>query len=1760
MIKRNRQKTLLAWLTALVLLFSAFAPLKGVHADIPTTLDSAEVVDGFNEEIAPADTTSPTDIIDDIGNDDKFRLPGDTPIPAEPTEDPVDDGEIGLPVDTTTTPEPTEEAEDDGENELPAETPAPLGTPETLDATVVVEGVDEGGIIDSSEGVSITVTLPSIPVEGDGVEDYFVWGDSFELLLSENFMFELPLPDDQFLYFGSVLVGTVEFSNNAEGQAIATIIFNGDPTIFDPELMDPEPPYAGVSAEFDCTLVWNNTYEEDENGDEYVVILDKTYELQVPGDVLTYGVTKEVATVDLDAGTITWTVTITGESDTVPPTPLDLAGFLFEDDLTNVGAYLADSFLVNGTAATPATTAPLTYTFPEPSVSPQTITFTTTIPDSVLTNGGTITNEAEVYDGEDLIGSDSDATTIVGPSASKVGEANDGFGEDGSYNPEDRTITWTVTVDNEGQTLNGLTITDLLQDGLTLQSAVWERWDPVTETWIPVTGISWTTEPVDGIYDIGDVDYLGRLVIISEVPDQEDGSVAAQTYYNQATASWTSPGGTDGTAQTGNPGIGIGYDAITKSGTQSDADKENHQISWTINADLKGQSPTDFVYYDLFVHDAATTNAALTSAAGWPAGISIGGSGISRNNGQKYVSHTADSHLSVTTIDLNGLATLVMVTDLRATGTNQVVIKSQVLDPDILAGNNASQSVPNTTSLFKGTTYRGRASASVPFNNMVLGKEMLRRVEVENDHDAAAVIDPNNRTTNAGAGFHYDYREVIFRLNINAAGLDFADVETNLTDGFGTVTITDTLPTGWEFSAFSGGQNFLIYNADGSSVASGSPLDPSTISGFGAVFASPTATFTFTNLDQPYVILVKAKPTDTTFDGYLVGENTRLETNSLGLKTTNWELDDPVTQNVRIDSKIIEKSIDLSQQNEGILTWNLDYTPFNRPIATAITDTLPEGIDLRLDSSGAIIWEQDGSRNINVYELIPNENGNGSYSQSGELDLLQIQSNFSYDNETRTLTFTFPDNTKGYRISYLTDITGQPGNVTNSASLIGAQGEGTGTSESFLITDQHGSASLGRSGYVALRKASNTGSNLADAEFTLYNTNADGSIGSPRAVRISASNGTIRIYGLQPGTYILKETNPPDGYFNPVDEYTVVVAADYKTTINGVPFSLSDPIVITNYQVSQESGSLTISKTVAGNGGDLSKLFAFTVTFENDTSTYPYQGSGGAANGTITSGDTIYLSHGQSITVLGLPEGTVYTVVEADYSADGYITTYTGDTGTIVVGQGQIADFTNTREIGSLTISKTVTGNGGDTTKLFSFTVTFTGAPYTYPYVGSGGAADGTITSGDTITLSHGQSITINDLPKDATYTVVEADYSADGYVTTYTGDTGTIREGETSTAAFVNARELGSLTIRKTVVGNGGDTNKLFAFTVTFTGAPLTYPYLGSGGALDGTITNGDTIYLSHGQSITINELPKDASYTIVEADYSADGYITTHDGSVGIIVEDDTQVASFTNTREIGSLTINKTVAGNGGDTSKLFAFTITFTGAPLTYPYVGSGGAADGTIVSGGTIYLSHGQSITINDLPKDATYTVVEADYSADGYVTTHVGSNGTIVVDATQVASFTNTRQIGSLMIRKTVTGDLGDRNRYFTFVVEFGSNETYSYHGSKLGTIRSGQSVLLKHDEYIVIEGILVGTSYKVTELEAYQGGYTTTSTGSSGLITVDRSTAAFVNWRSSVPATGDDDSANIGRIGLLISVPLLLGLSGVYGFLQAKRRKQPLS
>ena len=85
--------------------------------------------------------------------------------------------------------------------------------------------------------------------------------------------------------------------------------------------------------------------------------------------------------------------------------------------------------------------------------------------------------------------------------------------------------------------------------------------------------------------------------------------------------------------------------------------------------------------------------------------------------------------------------------------------------------------------------------------------------------------------------------------------------------------------------------------------------------------------------------------------------------------------------------------------------------------------------------------------------------------------------------------------------------------------------------------------------------------------------------------------------------------------------------------------------------------------------------FEFTVTFSDGTS------------------DTFTLKHGDKKEYDSLPAGMTYTVTEAP--APGYITTSTNHQGTIT-SEPKTASFTNTARLGSLTISKTVTGNGAD--------------------------------------------------------------------------------------------------------------------------------------------------------------------------------------------------------------------------------------------------------------------------------------------------------------------------------------------------------------------------------------------------------------------------------------------------------------------------------
>ena len=426
----------------------------------------------------------------------------------------------------------------------------------------------------------------------------------------------------------------------------------------------------------------------------------------------------------------------------------------------------------------------------------------------------------------------------------------------------------------------------------------------------------------------------------------------------------------------------------------------------------------------------------------------------------------------------------------------------------------------------------------------------------------------------------------------------------------------------------------------------------------------------------------------------------------------------------------------------------------------------------------------------------------------------------------------------------------------------------------------------------------------------------------------------------------------------------------------------------------QTFGNLTVSKDVNGNKGDINKDFHFTVKLSDSSINGIY--------GDMTFKDgiaTFTLKDNESITATSLPTGISYKVIEQEANQDGYITTSTGTTGEIQKNAISKAEFINTKnEYGSLTVSKDVNGNKGDTNKDFHFTVTLRDTSINGTY------GDMTFKDGvATFTLKDNESLTATSLPTGITYKVIEQEANQDGYITTSTGTTGKIEKDVTSKAEFINTKnEYGSLTVSKDVNGNKGDTNKDFHFTVTLSDTSINGTY--------GDMTFKDgvaTFTLKDNESLTATSLPTGISYKVIEQEANQDGYITTSTGTTGEIQKNATSKAEFINTKnEYGSLTVLKDVNGNKGDTNKDFHFTVTLSDTSINGTY------GDMTFKDGvATFTLKDNESLTATSLPTGITYKVIEQEANQDGYVTTSTNDKGYILNNQNIKVYFINTKEV-----------------------------------------------------------------------------------------------------------------------------------------------------
>lgn len=480
----------------------------------------------------------------------------------------------------------------------------------------------------------------------------------------------------------------------------------------------------------------------------------------------------------------------------------------------------------------------------------------------------------------------------------------------------------------------------------------------------------------------------------------------------------------------------------------------------------------------------------------------------------------------------------------------------------------------------------------------------------------------------------------------------------------------------------------------------------------------------------------------------------------------------------------------------------------------------------------------------------------------------------------------------------------------------------------------------------------------------------------------------------------------------------------------------NNPAVKTNTTTDQVSdGRLTLSKTVTATEGITApnKAFTFKVLLYQADGTTPLAGTfafagrpdgtnGTYVSGQIKSGDTIALKAGGSVTVT-LPTGTHYEVQELDSkgelmtSEDGFAVVDKANPQKGTVGQATQVGFTNVYSVEStkvenaFKVQKKISGRNWITSDAFTMTLTAQGeAPmpkgakegvstielHKDAQVGNFGAIEytkpGTYTYMITEQSGDEAALTFSKATYRATVTVTDngaGKLLAKTKIAQLTDDAGDAAERTVEAAVFTNTAKTGSLTVKKTVVGD--DSQREFGFAVTLAD--------GDGEPVSGTFGKGEhavtfaggkaTFTLKDGEEKTIAGLPVGARYTVTED--AAEGYTTTVNGAdgskaEGAVTEDGATVA-FTNTygtategRDVSTAGLfTKTLEGRDWAEGDSFQFALTGEdGAPM--PEGSADGSKTVSVTAAGTkagdrVAFDFGPiRYTLNDI-KDAGFVEV-----------------------------------------------------------------------------------------------------------------------------------------------------------------------------------------
>lgn len=292
----------------------------------------------------------------------------------------------------------------------------------------------------------------------------------------------------------------------------------------------------------------------------------------------------------------------------------------------------------------------------------------------------------------------------------------------------------------------------------------------------------------------------------------------------------------------------------------------------------------------------------------------------------------------------------------------------------------------------------------------------------------------------------------------------------------------------------------------------------------------------------------------------------------------------------------------------------------------------------------------------------------------------------------------------------------------------------------------------------------------------------------------------------------------------------------------------------------------------------------------------------------------------------------------------------------------------------------------------------------------------------------------------------------------------------------------------------------------------------------------------------------------------------------SITAFAQGDSGTSSTTYT-DVDSVTVQKTYTAPNGGTSPAETFTFEQTAKSVTdsevsqsdipnLPSISSAVYAVGEATKDGTGTGAKNITITLPTYSRVGvyTYTIAESAGSTAGVVydqepitlkVTVIQQGDELVrvvavykgdkkiggEDGDGTPAFENTYNASTLKISKTVTGSLGDRNKYFEFTVTLnvpqgktvnstiGVGTTSNVDNPDSITIGVPATFYLHHGETLNLSNVPYGVTYTVTETQ--DSNYTTTVNDNSGNTlsnqTVDSAekTVAFVNSREGEIDTG---------------------------------------